>query len=73
MEHLEDVKGAHARVFFLFRSGYALDLQTHKEVFMSMLTPSLEYACEVWEANKCQAKVLESITVTHVSACTCMS
>ena len=28
---------------------------------MAVLRPSLEYGCEVWNANKCQAKVLESI------------
>ena len=28
---------------------------------MVVLRPSLEYGCEVWNTNKCQAKVLESI------------
>ena len=28
---------------------------------MAVLRPSLEYACEVWNTNKCQAKALESV------------
>ena len=40
---------------------YALDISSRKHVFMSILRPSLEYACEVWTVNKCQSKALESI------------
>ena len=32
---------------------------------MAVLQPSLEYGCEAWNANKCQAKALESIQL-HV-------
>ena len=28
---------------------------------MAVLRPSLEYGCEMWNTNKCQAKALESI------------
>ena len=28
---------------------------------MAALRPSLEYGCEVWNTNKCQAKAFESI------------
>ena len=28
---------------------------------MVVLRPSLEYGCEVWNTNKCQAQALESI------------
>ena len=28
---------------------------------MAMLRPSLEYGCQVWNANKCHAKALKSI------------
>ena len=28
---------------------------------MAVLRPSKEYDCEVWNANQCQAKALESI------------
>ena len=40
---------------------FALDLRTRRHIFMAVLRPSLEYGCEVWNANKCQAKALESI------------
>ena len=28
---------------------------------MAVLRPSLEYGCEMWNTNKCQAQALESI------------
>ena len=28
---------------------------------MAVLRPTLEYGCELWNTNKCQAKALESI------------
>ena len=45
---------------------------------MGVLQPSLEYSCEVWTTNECQAKALESfqlhtckyILVFSVTACT---
>ena len=40
---------------------FALDLRTHRHMFMAVLRPSLEYGCEVWNTNKQQAKALESI------------
>ena len=40
---------------------FALDLRTRRHILMAVLRPSLEYGCEVWNANKCQAKALESI------------
>ena len=40
---------------------FALDLKTRRHIFMAVLRPSLEYGCEVWNTNKCQAKALESI------------
>ena len=40
---------------------FALDLRTSRHILMAVLRPSLEYGCEVWNANKCQAKALESI------------
>ena len=40
---------------------FALDLRTRRHILMAVLRPSLEYGCEVWNANKCQAQALESI------------
>ena len=40
---------------------FALDLITCRHILMAVLRPSLEYGCDVWNANKCQAKALESI------------
>ena len=40
---------------------FALDLRTRRHILMAVLRPSLEYGREVWNANKCQAKALESI------------
>ena len=40
---------------------FSLDLRTHRHILMAVLRPSLEYGCEVWNPNKCQAKALESI------------
>ena len=40
---------------------HALDLKSRKHILMSILRPSLEYASEVWNVNKCQNKALESI------------
>ena len=40
---------------------FALDLRTHKHILMAVLRHSLEYGCEVWNTNKCQAQALESI------------
>ena len=33
---------------------------------MAVLRPSLEYDCEVWNTNKCQAKALE-----YIQLCAC--
>ena len=43
---------------------FALDLRTRRHIFMAVLQPSLEYGCEVWNANKCQARALESIQLS---------
>ena len=40
---------------------FSLDLRNRRHILMAVLRPSLEYGCEVWNANKCQAKALESI------------
>ena len=40
---------------------YSLDLRARRHILMAVLRPSLEYGCEVWSANKSQAKALESI------------
>ena len=40
---------------------FAVDLRTRTHILMAVLQPSLEYDCEVWNANKFQAKPLESI------------
>ena len=40
---------------------FALDLTTRRHILMAVLRPSLEYGCEVWNTNKCQARALESI------------
>ena len=48
---------------------FALDLRTRRHILMAVLRPSLEYGCEVWNANKCQAKTLESI---QLRACKCI-
>ena len=41
---------------------FALDvLGPVRHNLMAALRPTLEYGCEVWNTNKCQAKVLESI------------
>ena len=40
---------------------YGLDLRARRHILMAVLRPSLEYGCEVWSANKSQAKALESI------------
>ena len=40
---------------------FSLDLRTRRHILMAVLRPSLEYGCEVWNTNKCQAKALESI------------
>ena len=40
---------------------FALDLRTCRHILMAVLRRSLEYGCEVWNTNKCQAKALESI------------
>ena len=40
---------------------FVLDLRTRRHIIMTVLRPTLEYDCEVWNTNKCQAKVLESI------------
>ena len=40
---------------------FSLDLRTRRHILMAVLRPSWEYGCEVWNANKCQAKALESI------------
>ena len=45
---------------------FSLDLTTRRHILMFVLRPSLEYGCDVWNANKCQAKALESI---QLSAC----
>ena len=37
---------------------FSLDLRTGRHILMAVLRPSLEYGCEVWNANKCQAKAL---------------
>ena len=47
-------------LFFVLHN-FGLDLRTRKQIFMALLQSSLEYGCEVWNANKCQAKALESI------------
>ena len=39
---------------------FSLDLRTRRNILMAALRSSLEYGCEVWNANKCQAKALES-------------
>ena len=47
-------------------------LRTRRHIFMAVLRPSLEYGCEVWSINKCQAKVLESIQLRackHILGC----
>ena len=46
---------------------FAFDLRTHRHVLMAVLWPSLAYGCEVWYANKCQAKAFESI----IQLCAC--
>ena len=40
---------------------FAMDLRTCRHILMAVLRPSLEYSCEVWSANKSQAKALELI------------
>ena len=40
---------------------FASEFKNCTHIYMAMLRPSLEYDCEVWNTNKCQDKVLESI------------
>ena len=49
------------RALYWISHNYSLDSRSRKNIFMSILRPSLEYACEVWKVNKCQGKALESI------------
>ena len=39
----------------------ALNLRTHRYIFIAVLQPNLEYGYEVWNTNKYQAKALEYI------------
>ena len=47
--------------FYRVLYNFALDLTSQRHIFMAMLQPSLEYGCEVWNANKSQTKALESM------------
>ena len=40
---------------------FASDLKICGHIFMAVLQASLEYGCDMWKNNKCQAKALESI------------
>ena len=41
--------------------GFAVNLKSHRHIYMAMLQPSLGKGCEVWNTNKCVAKALESM------------
>ena len=49
---------------------FALDLRICRHILMAGVRPSLEYGCEVWKTNKCQAKLLK---VVQLCACKCQA
>ena len=52
--------------FYRALYNFSLDLRTQRHILMAVLQPSLEYGCEVWNANKSQSNALESM---HAVTC----
>ena len=40
---------------------HTFDFKIGRHGYMTLLQPSLEYDCKVWNSNKCQNKALEFI------------
>ena len=46
---------------------FTLDLKTLRHILIAVVRQTLEYGCEAWKINKCQAKALiESIQYTRM-------
>ena len=50
---------------------HSIDLTAHRLLLISVVRPTVEYGSEVWEGNKAQAAVFESVMIAGCSSSTC--
>ena len=56
-------------LFYRVSHNFALDLSTHRHIFMAVLQTSLKHDCELWKTNECQAKALGPYSYVLVRGC----